>query len=266
MIGLLAVFLLAAVVCARLGVWQLDRAHERGELAARQAAAETEAVGPAGLGDLLPPQTTFPGDLVGRQTWVEGEYDAAGQLLVTGRALDGRPGFLVLTPLRVTDDGTGGASWADLSGPPVVPVVRGWVPTPEEGAALDVPDGVVRVTGYLQASEATGPGGEPSGQTDSISTGALVNTWGGPIYSGYVVLSASDPAQVAAADGGPVPLPRPTVEGGTGLNLQNAFYALQWWVFGGFAVLLWARTVRDEAAGGRTRRGDDAGIAGLPAG
>ena len=69
----------------------------------------------------------------------------------------------------------------------------------------------------------------------------------------------------AMADGGPAQLPRPTIEGGTGLNLQNLFYALQWWVFGGFAVLLWVRLVRDEAAGGKRRaRGEDAGIAGLP--
>jgi cytochrome oxidase assembly protein ShyY1 len=266
MVGLLVLFVVAAAVCARLGVWQLDRAQQRAELAAQQEAAEAAAEGPEGLGALLPPQTTFPGELVGRQARVEGEYEPADQLLVAGRALDGREGYLVLTPLRVTDDGTGGASWADLSGAPVLPVVRGWVPTTEAGAALEVPDGVVRLTGYLQASEAAGEAELPAGQTDSISTGALVNDWGGPIYSGYLVLISSDPPQTPAADGGPGLLPRPTIEGGTGLNLQNVFYALQWWVFGGFAVLLWLRLVRDEVTGGRRRgRGEDAGIAGLPA-
>jgi hypothetical protein len=181
MIGLLVVFLVAAAVCARLGVWQLDRAQQRAELAAQQEAAEVAAEGPEGLGVLLPPQSTFPGELVGRQAWVEGEE--------------------VL----------------------------------------------------------------PDGQTDSISTGSLVNAWGGPMYSGYLVLISSDPPQASPDDGGPALLPRPTIEGGTGLNLQNLFYALQWWVFGGFAVLLWLRLVRDEAAGVRRgSRGDDDGIAGLP--
>jgi len=264
-VGLLVLFLLAAFVCARLGVWQLDRAQQRAELAAQQEAAEVEAAGPEGVGVLLPPQSTFPGELVGRQAWVEGEYDADGQLLVEGRALDGRVGYLVLTPLRVTDDGTQGASWAELSGAPVLPVVRGWVATPEQGAALEPPAGVVRVTGYLQASEAAGQGGSAPGLTDSVSTGALVNEWGGPIYSGYLVLRSSDPEQPPAADGGPAQLPRPTIEGGTGLNLQNLFYALQWWVFGGFAVLLWVRLVRDEAAGVRRHgRRESSGIAGLP--
>jgi len=265
MIGLLVLFLAAAMVCARLGVWQLDRAQQRAELAAQQEAAEAEAAGPEGLGTLLPPQTTFPGELVGRQAWVEGEYDADGQLLVAGRSLDGETGYLVLTPLHVTDDGTGGASWADLSGAPVLPVVRGWVATPDDATALAVPQGAVRLTGYLQASEAAGEAELPPGQTDAIATGELVNAWGGPMYSGYLVLIASEPPQAAPAEGGPAPLPRPTIEGGTGLNLQNLFYALQWWVFGGFAVLLWMRLVRDEMAGGRrSTRGDDGGIAGLP--
>lgn len=248
MVALLLLFLAAAAVCARLGVWQLDRAQQRGDLADRQAAMEEAAriadEGPEGLGLLLPPQTTFPGDLVGRQTWVEGEYDAGQQLLVAGRALDGRTGYLVLTPLRVSDDGSAGASWAELSGPPVVPVVRGWVPS-EDAAVLAPPTGTVRVTGYVQASEATGQGGLPPGQTDAISSAALAGLWGGPIYSGYVVLSASEPGQ----DPGLSLLPRPSIEGGDGLNLQNLFYALQWWIFGGFAVVLWLRLVRDEVRG-----------------
>ncbi|MCA5892596.1 SURF1 family protein [Isoptericola sp. NEAU-Y5] len=279
MIGILLVFLLAAAVCARLGVWQLDRAYQRAELAAQQEAAEALAQGPAALGELLRPQESFPGELVGREVWATGTYEAADQLLVAGRSLDGRQGYLVLTPLRVVDDGTGGASWADLSGAPVLPVVRGWVPTPSAaGEVLDVPGGEVRVSGWLQASESVQEGVEPLPDNldgpplvDSIATGALVNTWGGPTYTGYVVLTGSDPAQVAAAGGGPEPLPRPVIEGSEGVNLQNLFYALQWWVFGLFAVLLWVRLVRDEAAGGRRgHRGDDAddavgrGIAGLP--
>ncbi len=270
MIGLLLLFLAAAAVCGRLGMWQLDRAHQRAEQAANQAAAEELAaensVGPKGLGEVLPPQSTFPGELVGHRVWVEGRYQASGQLLVTQRVLDGRSGYLVLTPLRVSDDGTDGKSWAGLSGAPVVPVVRGWVASPGEARALAVPEGEVRVTGYLQASEAAGQGGLPAGQTDSISTGALVNEWGGPSYSGYLVLTSAEPAALPAAEGGPALLPRPQLEGGTGVNVQNAFYAVQWWLFGGFAVALWARIVRDEAAGGRRRRGGSEGIAGLPVG
>lgn len=252
MIGLLLLFLLAAAVCARLGVWQLDRAQERGRLAETQAAAEAQSQGPEALGSLLAPQSTFPGNLVGRQTWVEGEYVPGTQMLVEGRAHDGDAGFLVLSALRVSEDGTGAASWADLSGAPVLPVVRGWVPATADGSEPDVsdvvladPTGPVRLAGYLQASEALGQGSDVPGRTDSISSASLANTWGGPIYSGYLVVSSADPAQADAI----VLLDRPSIEGGEGLNLQNLFYALQWWIFGGFAVLLWLRLVRDEARG-----------------
>ncbi|MDQ4026341.1 MAG: SURF1 family protein [Actinomycetota bacterium] len=283
MIGVLLLLLLAAAVCGRLGAWQLDRAYERAALAAEQEAAEAAAAAPGGLGELLPPQSSFPGELVGREVWVAGTYEPERQVLVSGRSLDGRTGYLVLAPLRVSDDGTGGASWASLSGEPVLPVVRGWVASPDAAPALEVPDGEVRMTGWLQASEATtDSAGASDGNgvpvTDSISTAALVNSWGGPIYSGYVVLTSSDPEQLPPAEGGPEALPRPIIEGGTGVNLQNAFYALQWWVFGLFAVALWVRLVRDEMTGGRRTsprrgQGDDGGdddhvgtgIAGLPA-
>ena len=265
MIGLLIVFLLAALVCGRLGAWQLDRAYERAEHAAQQEAAEAVAAGPDWLGDLLAPQESFPGELVGREVRVTGELDPSGSLLVPGRVLEGRTGYLVLTPLRVSDDGTGGASWAGLSGAPVLAVIQGWVPVPADAEALVLPDGEITLTGWLQAGESTsGSAAVVDGQTEQIALGALVNEWGGPIYTGYLVATEGPGSPEG---GGVAALPRPTIDGGSEANLQNLFYALQWWVFGGFAVLLWIRLVRDEMAGGR-RGGEptsaDTGIAGLP--
>ncbi|MBO0608615.1 SURF1 family protein [Myceligenerans salitolerans] len=274
MIALLLVFLLAAGGCGWLGKWQLDRAFERAELAAEQEAREQASAGPAGLGEVLEPQASFPGELVGRQVEVTGEFEPGRQSLVAGRVgRSGEVGYLVLAPLRVSDDGTGGRSWSDLSGAPVLAVVRGWVADP--AAADDPPSGTVSVTGWLQAGEAasegvaadvaTGDGGGGEGSpwpvVHGIALGALVQEWGGPIYSAYVVDSETEGTGLEQ-------LPRPMIDGGTGVNLQNAFYALQWWVFGGFAVALWIRLVRDEMAGGR--RGGNAtdpgtGIAGLPA-
>jgi len=82
----------------------------------------------------------------------------------------------------------------------------------------------------------------PSGQIDAISPAELVNLWGGPIYSGYLVLADARPDQESAI----TLLEPPTTGGGGGLNLQNLAYALQWWIFGVFAVALWGRMVRDE--------------------
>lgn len=254
MLVLLLLLLGAAAVCGRLGVWQLDRAEIRGATAAAQKLAAQEALPPVGLGDALAPQTAFTGELVGRRVVARGVYDAAGQVLVVDRALGGRTGYLVLTPLRVTDDrpgpAAGSASTTDVAqvpaGTPVLPVVRGWVAVPDDAAALAVPTGEVTVTAWLQSSEASGRSDLPSGQVDAISSAQLLNRWGGPIWTGYGVLTASEPGQGDAL----TPLPTP-VRSGTGLNVQNLAYAAQWWIFGGFAIFLWLRMVRDEATGDR---------------
>lgn len=233
MLLLLVLLLGAAAVCARLGIWQLDRAELRGEAAARAEQAELLDAPPEPLTDVLAPQTSFPGGLVGRKVEVTGTFED-DPLLVAGRALDGRTGYLLLDPLRV-DVGS--------DEPPVLPVVRGWVASPEAAAELaPAPDGAVHVVGYLQVGEGAGGTGLPPGQVDAISSAELVNRWEGPIYSGYLVLAQIDPQQ----DPGIALLPPPKTPGG-GLNVQNVAYALQWWIFGGFAVFVWARLVRDEA-------------------
>jgi cytochrome oxidase assembly protein ShyY1 len=223
MLLVLALLLIVAAVCARLGMWQLERAQLRGDAVAAERAAELAAQLPADLRDLLAPRTSFRGDLVGQPVVVSGEF-GADELLVPGRVLGDRVGYLVLTPLT-TDDGA------------VMAVVRGWVAEPVLPSA---PGGPVRVTGYLQAGEAAGDP-VPDGQIDAVSPAELVNRWGGPIYTGYLVVSDVEPSQSGVAL-----LPPPTAQG-TGANLQNLAYALQWWIFGALAVLLWLRMVRDAA-------------------
>jgi cytochrome oxidase assembly protein ShyY1 len=228
MLGVLALLAAAAVVCGLLGTWQLDRAQVRGAAAEAEREAELAAADPVPLTSVLAPQTTFTGALVGRKVSVTGRYEADGQLLVTGRALDGREGVLVLTPLRV--DSAGGA---------VLPVVRGWLPA--GAAAPEPPAGDVDVIAYLQAGEsAAGPIAD--GTTEAISPAQLLGVWDGPIWTGYAVLASSSPAQ-----GDDLALLDPPTMPGSGLNVQNLAYALQWWIFGGFALLVWWRMVRDEA-------------------
>ncbi len=163
--------------------------------------------------------------------------------MVSDRALDGRTGSLVLTPLRVAGGAGDGA---------VLPVARGWVASPDD--AVPPPSGEVVLTGFLQSSEAAGALDEGAGTAESISPAQLVNVWGGPIYTGYLVLTTSNPAQ----EGALALLPAPEARGGGGLNFQNLGYALQWWIFGVFAVGLWVRLVRDEAAGDPEPDAEDA--------
>lgn len=236
MLGLLLVFLAIAAVCARLGVWQLDRAVQRAEINEAARVAQQQDAPATPLGDVLAPRATFPGDLVGTKVEVTGRFDGE-TLLVPGRiGPEGDVGFLVLDRF-VASDGTG-----------VLPVVRGWVAEP---AAPDPAAGEVTLQGFLQAGESFERADLPEGQVGAIAPGQLVNLWGGPMYTGYLVVDEP-------VDAGLDRLPPPTLPGG-GLNLQNLAYALQWWIFGGFAVLLWSRLVRDEARADAEERTGDAG-------
>lgn len=253
MIGLLVLFLAMAAVCGRLGVWQLDRAYERANLAKEHQAAEAANQAPEVIGKVLAPQAGFWGDLVGKEVTVTGAFEPGKDLLIPGRLVEGKEAVLVLSSLRVSDDGIGGESWADLSGAPVLPVVRGWIPPEAVSADMQIDpawaqiispgEQTVTLTGWLQASEAKGVQDFGPGLSDSLSAADLANRWGGPIYGGYLVAKNMDPQDTQEITG----LPRPTIEGGDGVNMQNFFYALQWWVFGIFAVALWARLVRDAS-------------------
>ena len=191
---------------------------------------------------LLPARTAFPAAAADRRVTAQGRWDAARQVLVPGRSLDGNEGFWVLTPLLLPD---GSAA----------PVVRGWTAA-AAGAAADpaaLPAGDVTVQGVLEPSEpADGlrPGdvsGLPAGQVPLVSAPLLVQRWPYPLLTGYVVQTASTPAPAAAAGAQLRAVPPPTTRAGVAwLNLS---YALQWWAFSLFGLFFWYRLVRDDARG-----------------
>lgn len=246
MVVLLVVLLLAAGVCARLGAWQLDRAAERSERAAARSAEAVEAASPVPLDAVVAPQTGLTQEMVGRRVLVAGEYLGADQYLVPEEGPGGAPGALVLSGLRVVEGGGAGA---------VLPVVRGWVDgAPQDWVAelapnglLATPPGRVALVGALAGSEAAAGSSGDDGVLGSISAGQLANLWGSPIYSGYLRLVSAEPPQ----RGPLLTVPDPPAQPG-GLALQNLAYAAQWWIFGGFALAVWVRLVRDEA--GRLRQ------------
>ena len=75
----------------------------------------------------------------------------------------------------------------------------------------------------------------------------LLLAWQAPMFNAisYLVLAGLCASLIGDAL---TLLPTP-VRSGTGLNVQNLAYAAQWWIFGGFAIFLWLRMVRDEATG-----------------
>ncbi|MFJ6212249.1 SURF1 family protein [Streptomyces sp. NPDC092296] len=234
-IGLNAFALIAVLLCLWLGTWQLGRFEDRVDTHRDTDRAAAAPVAAAPLATVLGSPAQVRTDTVGREVTAIGSYDAAHQLLVPQRSVDGKDGYYVLTPLRTADG-------------PAVAVVRGWhAGAPGTAAPPAAPTGRVTVTGRLQAPETSGTdgavaGGLPAGQLGMISPATLVNVLPYGVYDGWVAADDA-PAGLTA-----VPTVQP--EGGDGLTLrafQNLGYTLEWFVFAGFVVFMWFRLARREA-------------------
>lgn len=255
-LGLLALMVVATLVCGLLATWQWDRAHQ---------AITDEAAGSEHLGDIrdvLGVGDAVTNAIVGDTVTATGSYVPGEQVVVPGRDIDGTEAVLVVSSL--------GIELADGSRARL-PIARGWFPADElTGADGEIdaalapapPAGEVEITGRLEASESAADG-VSDGIAGRIATPLLVNEWGSPMFAGYVALAAPDaPLQ---------PLPAAESEFSRGLNWQNIGYSLQWVLFGAFFLYLWWRSVRsthlDEVADRREAmerlfHGDDDGAGG----
>ncbi|MDO5495224.1 MAG: SURF1 family protein [bacterium] len=168
------------------------------------------------------------------------------------------------------DDGTGASSsglW--------IPVLRGWIPADQvgedpvgvAGELAPAPSGEGSVVGYLSSSENSATGNHPEGAVGAISTAELANEWGGRTYTGFLVAEAADDPDLQT-------MPPPSYERERGMNLQNLFYAIEWFIFGGFALVMWVFWVRGDAvrakeaaimAEARGGRGEAGAVAGAGA-
>jgi cytochrome oxidase assembly protein ShyY1 len=238
-LGWLAFTVVFALACVALAQWQWERRLE--------AVAEIRVVEanwdstPVDLRDVLPGDAPMNPEFEWAPVVLEGEYLLDQQLLVRTRPLSGRPGFEVLTPLRL---GTG----------EVFVVNRGWLPV---GSAQDSPDvvpappgGTVEVLVRLKPGEPTIIGrGAPEGQIATINMPQLVDTiGGGPVIAGaYGLLDSESPAVSER----PTAAVRPASDEGPHLS-----YTFQWYLFAllGFIGYGWAlrqerRTVIAEKTG-----------------
>lgn len=241
MIGFAIVIIAAVIVTVKLGTWQLDRAVAKAEQSqAAEVAARLEAPAEP-IDDVVAPQTRFVQSMVGQRVELQGEF-VGPEFFVPGKFLpdENDPqnkdlwthGYWVITPLE-TEDGA------------IMPVVRGWVED-DDPAYLNAEGMGVDVVGALDGSDPAGqaPSGHHIGE---VNTGQLANVWQGPLYAGYVVATSIDPSPETPEGLAPMePAQTPTLDGG-GLNLRNLAYAAEWFVFGGFALAVWWRMIRDEA-------------------
>ncbi|MDX3076812.1 SURF1 family protein [Streptomyces sp. NPDC088354] len=236
----------AVAFCTFMGSWQLGRFEDRVQThrAAQDAPSRDARTAAVPLAELLPTvRSVVTAETSGRTVTATGRYDGAHQFLVPGRELDGRTGYYVLTPLRVT-------------GGQALPVVRGWLPgdasKASPAAVPAAPSDEVTVSGALQAPETDSTdgvvtrGGLPAGQLGMISAASLVNLVPYPVYGAWITQTEGVPAPLTA-----VP---PAAPAGTGLDLkafQNLGYTGEWFVFAGFVLFMYVRLLRREA---ETRR------------
>ncbi|OKL54384.1 hypothetical protein BSZ39_04305 [Bowdeniella nasicola] len=239
MIGVFVLLVIAAVVCVQLGAWQLDRSLERGEAGARAAQEKMLAAPKRPLDEVLAPQSQFKADHLGAKVEATGTF--GDQVLIPNRLVDGQSATLIVADFVISEGPAAGAH---------LPVLRGWVPADRAGVrdgsafgledpALTPPEGVQTISGFLANSEQESTPSRIPGTLTHLSSAQLVGLWGNPIYTGYLVADATRGSLTVA--------PPPDLVKDSGRNWQNLGYAAEWFIFGGFALALWAKMVRDEA-------------------
>ncbi len=149
------VVIAAAIVCVRLGFWQLSRLAYKRHL--NTAMRHRFALEPRRVTDPL----RLPDSLLRRRVVLRGVFDERRQVLLAGRSHDGEPGVHVVTPLVTQRD-----SFAVL-------VDRGWLPAADAATARpqDFPvPGVRDVAGVADTLQrgAGGDGGRRVG-ADSVT-------------------------------------------------------------------------------------------------
>ncbi|MGH3497734.1 MAG: SURF1 family cytochrome oxidase biogenesis protein [Nocardioidaceae bacterium] len=212
------------LVCVRLGIWQLDRLHER--LANNLVVTTNEAAQPAPVTAVAPLGTQVSPAQQWRRVTATGTYDVAHQILLKYQTHGSSQGVNVVTPLVET-------------GGTIVLVDRGWTPSvnnPTHAPSVPAPStGQVTVTGWLQPDSTAGSDAvvPHDGMVRAISAASIAPTLAaspGRVTDGYVQMLSQSPSPAAPLLGPSKP------ELGQGPHL---FYALQWFFFAMLAICGW---------------------------
>jgi surfeit locus 1 family protein len=213
-----------AAVCVRLGLWQLDRLHERRARNVEIRATRTQPPLEAGVG--------LTADVaVNRRLHARGVYDYAHEWVWRARTFEGVPGVALVTPLRLRD---GAAVFVD----------RGWVPSPDavhvDQRAYREPDTADILGLGFRAPRARGDV-DPARLRDSLPYPVLP----------FVIQLLPDTGGAVRPSAGPGPTRWPPSRLDNGPHLS---YAIQWF---SFALIVLVGSValfgRPWTAGTRTR-------------
>jgi surfeit locus 1 family protein len=223
------IFVVAAA-CIRLGFWQLDRLDQRrAEIERIEARMDSPPV-KVSTTVIAPSFAYLP-------AYSTGEFDPRQQILLENQALDGQPGFHLVTPLRFNAVQGG------------ILVDRGWIPF-ENGIAGNLEQfnvgGNVEITGILIPSvdqprwtfiaDPIPEPGEPALKTWRFLTLDLIQRQVDYPLAGLILVQ-TEPLE----GGSKLPQPDPRIELDEGPHLG---YAIQWFAFASIAIIgggLWIR-------------------------
>jgi cytochrome oxidase assembly protein ShyY1 len=232
----------ALTVTGWLGWWQYESWRQT-----RAAAAEDLSLRePLPLLEVLGPNAPFAKQTAGQPVLLEGEWLPESSFQVANRRQSAELGSWLVTPLKIK-----GAEGSALL------IVRGWL---KDGAPPPVaPTGEASLVGWLEPPE-----GDPDlVDTDStdrvipqLRVADAVQLVSADLFGGFAFVADKGvgdyPYGVAATNPGTGELEKIQVdllaEPGGFEGLRNLLYALEWWLFGAFAVVLWQRFVRDQVA------------------
>lgn len=178
-----------------LGLWQLDRADQK--KAMQRAIDERGRLAPLTTAALPTADRAPDPALEHRRAEIAGQWDAAHTVYLDNRAMDGRTGFYVVTPLKL-------AGRADA-----ILVQRGWAPrnVAQRDALPPVvtPTGDVRIAGRLAASVsrayALGQDAQAGPIRQNVDLAAFQAETGSRLLP--LVLLQAEPDRVADAPSGP---------------------------------------------------------------
>lgn len=219
--------LAVAALFARLGVWQVQRLHERRALNAELVSRMSFP--PTTVAD-LPADTALAAY---RLVKMSGRYDYDHQIILTGRSRDGAPGVNVVTPLIPDSGGT------------AVLVNRGFVYSPD-AATISIPTWYepehATVEGYARPVPVREPS-DPRAQRNpmawrDLDSARIAKAIPYPVARMYVV----DLAPGERSLGAPTRLSAPSLDEG-----PHKSYAIQWFSFAAIALygvgyLVWLET------------------------
>lgn len=258
---------IVAIVCLRLGFWQLDRLEQRRQM--NVSHAERMSLPAVDL-EQAPSDTS---GLLLRTVHLRGTFDHAHTIVRGGRSRAGSPGVHLLTPLRLEE-----------TAEPIL-VNRGWLPSPD-GASVDLArfrqPGLQEITGMVMPLGANvddddAASGEAVGATSGfrrvwfrLEAEPLLAQFPYPMPPIYVQAlpdggtagervggrsGATEPPRATTPTGEtqrgaipeqPIPIARPELDDGPHLG-----YAIQWFSFAAIAVIGWLVLVaREEGRNG----------------